>query len=181
MFLWKSSIYTVQSRSSNSSHRTMYYILNLISKSQQTMTTRNNHIPKYPWRTDCFKYSLFPSTLRDWFNLNASIRNSESPAIFKSRLLSFIRPIQSNVYNIFDPIGLELLTRLRLGCSHLTDIVRTPYFFKGGELNFNYLPRRGESEKSKKMGGSMVQEQVFLKGGLALILFNFFKVYYFYI
>ena len=61
----------------------------------------------------------FPSTLKDWFNLNASIKNSESLAIFKSRLLSFIRSIQSNVYNVFDPIGLKLLTRLRLGCSHL--------------------------------------------------------------
>ena len=157
------------------------YILTLIPKSQQAITTSNNQIPNYHCRTNFFKYSFFPSTLQDWFNLNASIRKLRVLAIFKSRLLSFIRPIQSNVYNIFDPIGLELLTRLRLGCSHLTDIVRTPYFFKGGELNFNYLPRRGESEKSKKMGGSMVQEQVFLKGGLALILFNFFKVYYFYI
>ena len=97
------------------------YLLNLIPKSQQTITTRNNHIPNYHCRTDCFKYSFFPSTLKDWFNLNASIRNSESLAIFKSRLLSFIRPIQSNVYNIFDPIGLKLLTRLRLGCSHLNE------------------------------------------------------------
>ena len=30
---------------------------------------------------------------------------------------------------------------------------------------FDYLPRRGESEKLKKGGGSMVQRQVFLKGG----------------
>ena len=32
-------------------------------------------------------------------------------------------------------------------------------------LNFDYLPwRGGESEKFKKVGGIMVQEQVFLKG-----------------
>ena len=65
---------------------------------------------------------FFPSTLKDCFNLNPSIRNSESLAIFKSRLLSLIRPIQSNVYNIFDPIGLKLPTRLRLGCSHLNEL-----------------------------------------------------------
>ena len=35
-------------------------------------------------------------------------------AIFKSRLLSFICPIQSGVYNIFDTIGLKFLTRLCL-------------------------------------------------------------------
>ena len=66
-------------------------------------------------------FFFFPSTLKDWFNLNASKRNSESLAIFKSRLLSFIRPIQSNVYNIFDPIALKLLTRLSLGCRYLNE------------------------------------------------------------
>ena len=57
-------------------------------------------------------------------------------------------------------------------------------FLKGGEVNFDDLPWRGESEKLKKAGGSMVQGQVFLKwagvggrGGLALLLFNFFMVY----
>ena len=49
-------------------------------------------------------------------------------------------------------------------------IVRTPppplFFFKGGgEVSFDYRPRRRESEKLKKEGGSMVQGQVFLKGG----------------
>ena len=39
-----------------------------------------------------------------------------------------------------------------------------PPFFKGGGVNFKYLPRRGESEKIEKGGGSMVQGQVFLKG-----------------
>ena len=48
-------------------------------------------------------------------------------------------------------------------------------------VNFNYLPRSGESEKLKKGNGSMVQGQVFLKGALTLLLFNFFKVYHFYI
>ena len=97
------------------------YLTNLIPKGQQTIVTRNSNIPTFYCRTDCFKYSFFPSTLKDWFNLDASIRNSESIAIFKSRLLSLIRPSQSNVYNIFDPIGLKLLTRLRLGFSHLNE------------------------------------------------------------
>ena len=39
--------------------------------------------------------------------------------VFKSRLLSLIRPVQNSVFNIFDPKGLMLLTRLRLGFSHL--------------------------------------------------------------
>ena len=48
----------------------------------------------------------------------------------------------------------------------------------GKRANFNYLRRReeGESEKLRKVGGSMVQGLVILKGGGTLFLFNFFKV-----
>ena len=59
--------------------------------------------------------------MNDWFNLDSTIRDFESIAIFKKRLLSFIRPIPCNVYNIFDPRGLKFLTRLRLGFSHLNE------------------------------------------------------------
>ena len=70
-------------------------------------------------RTDSFKNSFFPSTLNDCYKLDETIRNSESVSLFKSRLLSFIRPLESNVFNIFDPIGLTFLTSLCLGFSHL--------------------------------------------------------------
>ena len=95
------------------------YLINLIPKCDPTIKTRNNSIPTFHCRTDCFKYSFFPSTLNDWFSLDINIRNSESISLFKSRLLSFIRPVQNNIYNIFDPEGLKFLTRLRVGLSHL--------------------------------------------------------------
>ena len=72
-------------------------------------------MPTFHSRTGCFKNSFFPYTLNDWYKLDETIRNSESISIFKSRLLSFIRPRESNVYNTFDPIGLKVLTRLHLG------------------------------------------------------------------
>ena len=50
----------------------------------------------------------------------------------------------------------------------LYGIVRTP------------PPGRGESEKSKR-GWKYGAEAILLKRGLALVLFNFFKVYHFYI
>ena len=68
-----------------------------------------------------FQAFFFPFTLNDWFRLDINMRNSESISLFKSRLLSFIRPNQSNIFNVFDPIGLKLLTRLRLGLSHLNE------------------------------------------------------------
>ena len=93
----------------------------MIPKSHQSFRTRTNSIPTFYCRTDCYKNSFFPSALSDWFQLDTAIRNSASIAIFKSRLLSFIRPMQSDVYNIFDPIGLKFLTRLRLDFSHLNE------------------------------------------------------------
>ena len=41
--------------------------------------------------------------------------------IFKKHLLNFIRPNSNNVFNVNNPLGLKLLTRLRIGFSHLTE------------------------------------------------------------
>ena len=49
------------------------------------------------------------------------MRNSESISIFKNKLLSFIRPAQSSIFNIFDPVGIKFLTRFRLDFSHLNE------------------------------------------------------------
>ena len=97
------------------------YLINLIPKCNEIIRTRNSHIPIFRCRTDCFKYSFFPSTLRDWFNLDDDIRNSESISVFKNRLLLFIRPVQNSVFNSFDPKELKLLTWLRFGFSHLNE------------------------------------------------------------
>ena len=97
------------------------YFNNLILKCEAAIRTRHINFPTYNFRTDCFKYSFFPSTLNDWFQLDINIRNSESISLFNSRILAFIRPNQSNILNIFDTIGLKLLTRLPLGISHLNE------------------------------------------------------------
>ena len=94
------------------------YLINLIPKCDTTIRTRNNSILTFHCRTDSFKYSFFPSTLNDWFSLEINIRNSDSISLFKSILLSFICPVQNKIYNIFDPEGLNFLTRLRVGLSH---------------------------------------------------------------
>ena len=96
-------------------------LITLIPKRNQTIRTRNSHTPIIRCRIDCFNYSFFPSTLKDWFNLDENIRNSESISSFKNRLLAFIRPEESSIFNIFDPQGLKFLTRLRVGFSHLNE------------------------------------------------------------
>ena len=75
------------------------YLINLIPKRNQTIRTRNSHTPIIHCRIDCFKYSFFLSTLRDWFNLDENIR-TESISSFKNRLLAFIRPEESRIFNI---------------------------------------------------------------------------------
>ena len=97
------------------------YLINSIPKCNQTIWTRNSHIPVFHCRTDCFKYSSFSSTLKDWFNLDDNIKNSESISVFRSRWLSFIPPVQNSVFNIFDLKWLKLLNYLCLGFSHFNE------------------------------------------------------------
>ena len=97
------------------------YLINLIPKCQQFFRTRNSQILAFHCRTDNFKYCFLPSTLSDWFNLDDNIKKSESISMFKNRILSFIRPVQSKFYNIFDPTGLKYLICLRLDFSRLNE------------------------------------------------------------
>ena len=66
-----------------------------------------------------FKNLYFPSTIIKKNKLDSNIRNSETPDIFKSKLLKFIRPTRNSIFGCHNPIGVKLLTRLQLGLSHL--------------------------------------------------------------
>ena len=68
-----------------------------------------------------FKNSFFPSTVIEWNKIDKNIRKSESLNIFKKSILEFIRPSQNRVYNCHNPKGIKLLTRLRVGLSHLRE------------------------------------------------------------
>ena len=63
--------------------------------------------------------SYFPSSIKEWNRLDIDIRKSDSISIFKKRILYSIRPLPNKVSNSHNPQGLKLLTRLRLGLSHL--------------------------------------------------------------
>ena len=68
---------------------------------------------------DFFKSSSFPSTIIEWNNLDYHLRNAPSVSVFKQNILKFIRLGPNKVYNVHNPTGLKLSTRLRLGLSHL--------------------------------------------------------------
>ena len=98
------------------------YLFNIIPTSVSTYNTRNtNNIPLFKVKHNFFQNSFFPSAVIEWNKLDLNIRNSESLNIFKKTLLNFIRPSGSTVFNCHNPKGVKLLTRLRLGLSHLRE------------------------------------------------------------
>ena len=95
------------------------------------INTRNtNNIPLFKVKHNFFRNSFFPSAVIEWNKLDLNIRNSESLNIFKKTLLNFIRPSPNTVFNYHNPKGVKLLTRLRLGLSHLRER-KFKYSFQG--------------------------------------------------
>ena len=67
------------------------------------------------------------------------LRKYENFPVFKSNILKFIRPSPNLVYNCHNPRGICLITRLRLGLSHL----RQHKFKHGFQDKLNPLCSRG--------------------------------------
>ena len=57
----------------------------------------------------------------EWNKLSREVRNSENIRIFKKGLLEFIRPLPNSIFDIYYPFDVKLVTRLRLGLSHLKE------------------------------------------------------------
>ena len=94
------------------------YLYKLIPTKSSFYNTRNSHhIKTYCCRTDIFKYSFFPYLNVEWNKLDHTLRNSKYYNIFKSSLLKIGRPIPKPTFNIHNPLGLKLFTRL----SHLNE------------------------------------------------------------
>ena len=86
---------------------------------QAYMTRHKNSVSLFNVKHDSFKISFLPSTVIEWNKLDSNIRNSESLTLFKKRILSFIRPFANSTFHCQNLKGLKLITRLRIGLSHL--------------------------------------------------------------
>ena len=84
------------------------------------ITKISGNFPIYHCRTDTFKHSFFPWTIVAWNKVHPEIRNA-SLTVFKKHLWKEIDPASHSVYNICYPNGRKLLTRLRIGLSHLNE------------------------------------------------------------
>ena len=72
-------------------------------------------------KSEYFKNSFIPNVIYEWNKLDPHIRSSASYNLFRNTLLQFIMPAQKKTLNINDSVGVKLLTRLRLGFSHLRE------------------------------------------------------------
>ena len=97
------------------------YLNDLIPKPSLRYSTRFSPLPNFKVRTELFRNSFFPYTVNEWNNLDNIIKSSESYSMFRKKMLNLIRPKCNDTYRIYNPMGLKLLTRLRLGLSHLND------------------------------------------------------------
>ena len=64
---------------------------------------------------------FFLSSIVEWNKLSREVRNSKNIRIFKKRLLEFIRPSPNSIFDIYNPYGIKVLTRLLLGLIHLSE------------------------------------------------------------
>ena len=84
-----------------------------------TRTVGNN--PLIKTKHNFFKNYFFPSAIIKWNNLEPNLRNSKSISVFKEKILNFIGLSPIFLFDCHSPKGNELITRLRLGLSHLRE------------------------------------------------------------
>ena len=102
--------------------KSRFYLFNLITGKTCSYATRNvNCIPLIKIKHNFFKNTFFPSAIIEWNKLDPTIRKAESFGIFKSSILKFIRPTPRSFFNCYNYKGITLMTRLRLGLSHLRE------------------------------------------------------------
>ena len=100
---------------SREKNQSTIYLFQLVPSQSNKYFARNlENIPQLRRKHDFFKNSFLLSTIKEWNNLFKS-------NLFKSNILKFIRPKPNNVYYCHNPKGIRLLTRLRLGLSHLRE------------------------------------------------------------
>ena len=98
------------------------YLFKLIPEKTHAYAIRNvDNIPCFKMRHNFYKNSFFPSTIIEWNNLDPTLRNSKRFVDFKNSILEFIRASPSNVFNCNNHKGIKLITRLRVGMSHLRE------------------------------------------------------------
>ena len=103
-------------------NQTLGYLYRLLSPPNRHYNTlKYSKIRQMFCRTETFSNSFLPQTVREWNKLDTSIFQVTSYSVFRKALLDFIRPTANSTFGTNDVSGLKLLTRLRVGFSHLRE------------------------------------------------------------
>ena len=71
--------------------------------------------------TDRFTHTYFQNCVREWNQLDQSIRNCPTISGFKLQLVRLVRPTKKSIFGVHDIEGVRLLTRLRVQFSDLRE------------------------------------------------------------
>ena len=100
------------------------YLFNLVPQSNRIYNTQqSDKLERFSCRTNVFKNSLVAYVIDELNKLKTEITNVGSYLKFRKLILNLHndRPISNPIYNIFNPVGVKYLTRLRLELSHLSE------------------------------------------------------------
>ena len=96
------------------------YLTELIQTRNEAYQTRHvADVPSLSFKHIFLKNKFFQSAILEWNKLDPSLRNSASYNAFKNNILKFIIPSPKKIFHCHNPKGIKLVTRLRLGSSHL--------------------------------------------------------------
>ena len=101
------------------------YLRSFLPENQRSYNPeRSNLFRNITCSTDYFNNSFFPYCVREWNELDPELRKTNSISLFKKGLLKskkFKKPIKHPTFDIFDPHGIKLLTRLRVNLRHIRE------------------------------------------------------------
>ena len=95
------------------------YLKKTIPKRNRSSLRQPSNVPIIPSRTEKFRNSFYPNSIKSWNNLDPEIRNVPSLEHFKKRILSLIRPPNKETFGLSGQQNLKRIFQIRVGLSHL--------------------------------------------------------------
>ena len=71
--------------------------------------------------TEIFKNAFLLYTINEWTKIDPKIRRIDSYVGFRKKSLSSIKPTEIKTFSIYNPLGIKLLNRMRVGLSYLNE------------------------------------------------------------
>ena len=97
------------------------YLHNKLPRRRRPLYMHNNENAFYQIRCNTSRYmnSFFPNGIGAWNNFINNFEEIPSINVLKTHILSIIRPVKKDIFNIHNPVGIHYLFYLRVGLSPL--------------------------------------------------------------